>query len=166
MVGGDREATFVENYSVGNAGVKSRKENYHNPLFLLAMVEERLQTPLASTAQIVAAVESTIRAREGLPGRNVSARLVKRLESVAQFHDGLVPLHGRLFAQWLHYAFPYECPYPRTRAEAAKAMLLPSKGHTEEARLEKEKYQARKVLHQDLAGRLRVIYADGIASYA
>lgn len=22
------------------------------------------------------------------------------------------PLHGRLFAQWLHYVFPRECPFP------------------------------------------------------
>ncbi len=41
LVGGDREATFVENYSFGNAGLKSRKENYHHPRFLLAMVEEQ-----------------------------------------------------------------------------------------------------------------------------
>merc|ERR1719498_1923517 len=24
----------------------------------------------------------------------------------------MVPLHGRLFAQWLHYVFPRECPFP------------------------------------------------------
>merc|ERR1719476_151630 len=24
----------------------------------------------------------------------------------------MVPLHGRLFAQWLHHAYPRECPYP------------------------------------------------------
>jgi len=24
----------------------------------------------------------------------------------------VVPLHGRLFAQWLHHAYPRECPYP------------------------------------------------------
>jgi len=23
-----------------------------------------------------------------------------------------VPLHGRLFAQWMHHAFPRECPFP------------------------------------------------------
>jgi len=23
-----------------------------------------------------------------------------------------VPLHGRLFAQWMHHAYPLECPYP------------------------------------------------------
>merc|ERR1719491_1021936 len=35
-----------------------------------------------------------------------------RLEQIATHHGGLVPLHGRLFAQWLHYVFPRECPYP------------------------------------------------------
>merc|ERR1719499_990102 len=31
---------------------------------------------------------------------------------VANFHNGVVPLHGRLFAQWLHHLFPHTCPYP------------------------------------------------------
>merc|ERR1719387_3179833 len=44
--------------------------------------------------------------------RNVSAPLVKALWQVAALHDGNVPLHSRLFAQWMHYAFPHECPYP------------------------------------------------------
>jgi len=27
-------------------------------------------------------------------------------------HSGQVPLHGRLFAQWMHHAYPRECPFP------------------------------------------------------
>merc|ERR1719157_39189 len=38
--------------------------------------------------------------------------LVTRLDEIATHHGGLVPLHGRLFAQWLHHAYPRECPYP------------------------------------------------------
>jgi hypothetical protein len=38
--------------------------------------------------------------------------LTEQLNSIAEMHDGKVPLHGRLFAQWLHYAFPRECPFP------------------------------------------------------
>merc|ERR1719310_2702564 len=45
-------------------------------------------------------------------GSNISARARDRLDEVAAHHDGKVPLHGRLFAQWLHYAFPQDCPYP------------------------------------------------------
>merc|ERR1719310_788642 len=45
-------------------------------------------------------------------GSNISARARDRLDEVAAHHDGKLPLHGRLFAQWLHYAFPQDCPYP------------------------------------------------------
>lgn len=38
--------------------------------------------------------------------------LTVQLEQIAAVHGGVVPLHGRLFAQWLHYAFPQECPFP------------------------------------------------------
>merc|ERR1719189_1114442 len=37
-----------------------------------------------------------------------------RLNEIATNHAGLVPLHGRLFAQWLHHAYPRECPFPHT----------------------------------------------------
>ena len=43
----------------------------------------------------------------------VTTQLVAQLEAIAEVHSGEVPLHGRLFAQWLHYAFQYECPYPQ-----------------------------------------------------
>jgi hypothetical protein len=38
--------------------------------------------------------------------------LAEQLDQIAEMHGGKVPLHGRLFAQWLHYAFPRECPFP------------------------------------------------------
>merc|ERR1719217_1770141 len=44
--------------------------------------------------------------------RKLSPALVETLQQVAAVHDGAVLLHSRLFAQWLHYAFPHECPYP------------------------------------------------------
>merc|ERR1719145_94251 len=42
----------------------------------------------------------------------ISAPLRTQLEEIASAHGGQVPIHGRLFAQWLHYAFPRECPFP------------------------------------------------------
>ena len=44
-------------------------------------------------------------------------------------HDGLVVIHGRLFAQWLHHAYPQECPMPpsmglRLRQELPKDFTL------------------------------------------
>merc|ERR1719384_1021376 len=35
-----------------------------------------------------------------------------RLDDIADRHQGRVPLHGRLFMQWLHHAYPRECSFP------------------------------------------------------
>jgi len=51
---------------------------------------------------------------------HLTASLRRQLEEIAAAHGGQVPIHGRLFAQWLHYAFPRECPFPH-RAGAASA---------------------------------------------
>lgn len=48
-------------------------------------------------------------------------RLQDKLRTIASQHDGQVPLHGRLFAQWLHFAFPQECPFPSV-LESATAL--------------------------------------------
>merc|ERR1719510_1381210 len=44
--------------------------------------------------------------------RTLAPGLVRHLEEIANQHGGVVPLHGRLFAQWMHHAYPRECPYP------------------------------------------------------
>jgi len=44
----------------------------------------------------------------------------QRLAEIAQINDGKIPLQGRLFAQWMHHAFPMECPYPHERGTLAK----------------------------------------------
>merc|ERR1740120_133733 len=38
--------------------------------------------------------------------------LWNRLDEIADRHGGAVQIHGRLFAQWMHHAFPTECPFP------------------------------------------------------
>jgi len=42
----------------------------------------------------------------------LTRQLRQRLDEVAGHHGGMVPLHGRLFAQWMHHVYPRECPYP------------------------------------------------------
>jgi len=42
----------------------------------------------------------------------LSTKLRQRLDEIAAHHEGMVPLHGRLFAQWMHHVYPRECPYP------------------------------------------------------
>merc|ERR1719491_1644475 len=50
----------------------------------------------------------------------IEGSLSEQLAKIAATHDGVVPLHGRLFAQWLHYTFPRECPFPHKAGTAAK----------------------------------------------
>lgn len=51
------------------------------------------------------------------------ATLSTRLDQIARRHGGKVPLHGRLFETWLHFAFPSECPLP-LKAPAAKDLSV------------------------------------------
>ena len=62
----------------------------------------------ASIAHIVSGMHSdTVDAP-----RNLSSTLLARLDEIANYHGGSVPLHGRLFAQWMHHAYPRECQFP------------------------------------------------------
>merc|ERR1719401_1134443 len=42
----------------------------------------------------------------------ISSTLLERLYQIVARNGGMVPLHARLFAQWMHHVFPKECPYP------------------------------------------------------
>merc|ERR1719210_1232467 len=44
--------------------------------------------------------------------RQLPETLLSRLDQVAAHNGGEVPLHGRLFAQWMHHAYPLDCPFP------------------------------------------------------
>jgi len=78
---------------------------------LLDSLEHSFKAPAVPPAAILAAVASL--GSSSVPaGRTMQPTLVKRLEDIASHHGGVVPLHGRLFAQWMHHAYPRECPYP------------------------------------------------------
>mmetsp|Transcript_5064 Transcript_5064/g.11773 ORF Transcript_5064/g.11773 Transcript_5064/m.11773 type:complete len:575 (-) Transcript_5064:229-1953(-) len=52
--------------------------------------------------------------------------LRQQLLKISRANHGRVPLHGRLFAQWLHYAFPSECPFPHVSGSVDKYELPPN----------------------------------------
>merc|ERR1719287_470888 len=52
---------------------------------------------------------------------HLDGNMVDQLNKVAQKHGGMVPLHSRLFAQWLHYVFPLECPFPHKAGATSSA---------------------------------------------
>jgi len=84
---------------------------------LLGHLEERLGAPDGSPAEI-AALASSLASATRAAGRDLSAPLMDKLQDVAEHHGGHVPLHGRLFAQWMHLAYPMECPFPHLAGTA------------------------------------------------
>jgi len=78
---------------------------------LLAHLEQQIAAPEAKPEQILDLIALLPSATVPAP-RHISKSLVSHLNEIAQNHGGRVPLHGRLFAQWMHHAYPRECPYP------------------------------------------------------
>lgn len=78
---------------------------------LMAHIEQEVAAPSA-TAERIAAIVSALPSASRPSNRTLSAELRKRLDEVADYHGGEVPLHGRLFAQWMHHAYPRECVFP------------------------------------------------------
>jgi hypothetical protein len=78
---------------------------------LLGHLEEKIAAPEARPATIAALVENLPSPTIKHP-RKLSAQLIARLDDIAAVHGGVVPLHARLFSQWMHHAYPRECPFP------------------------------------------------------
>jgi hypothetical protein len=78
---------------------------------LLGHLEQSLAKKDVSPQEVAALVSNLPSSTVSAP-RNLSQILLQRLEAVAALHHGTVPLHGRLFGQWMHHAYPRECPYP------------------------------------------------------
>jgi len=102
---------------------------------LLNEIEGKVQSPTVEPERLLHLVgnmsSSSVDAPWQLP--NV---MEQRLKDIASHHDGEVPLHGRLLGEWLHYAFPNECPYPHIAEEATA--LTPSHWLDKSASIDKE----------------------------
>jgi len=78
---------------------------------MMGHLEREIQAPHATAERILGLV-SALPSASVPANRTLSAGLVRKLEEVAAHHGGVIPLHGRLFAQWMHFAYPRECVYP------------------------------------------------------
>merc|ERR1740121_1876926 len=78
---------------------------------LMSSLERAIGGPSAEPSRIAELVSALPSDTVDAP-RTVPAAQIQRLEEIAKLHSGSVPLHGRLFAQWMHHAYPRECPYP------------------------------------------------------
>jgi len=80
---------------------------------MMGKLEIDIAEPTALPETIISLVQSMASSSIAAP-RVLADSLVGKLFQVAAAHGGRVPLHGRLFAQWMHHAFPRECPFPHT----------------------------------------------------
>merc|ERR1719277_1999325 len=78
---------------------------------LLRNLESQLREPAAKPEDILEKV-SFLESDTVAAPRNISSALQARLNQIGEIHGGRVPLHGRLFAQWMHHTYPRECPFP------------------------------------------------------
>mmetsp|Transcript_131418 Transcript_131418/g.239030 ORF Transcript_131418/g.239030 Transcript_131418/m.239030 type:complete len:566 (-) Transcript_131418:257-1954(-) len=88
---------------------------------LMGEIEVEIGAPTATPKEILAVVgnmTSQTTLDDDAPP-HLKGSLTTQLKEVANANGGKVPLHGRLFAQWLHYAFPRECPFPHKTGVAA-----------------------------------------------
>jgi hypothetical protein len=75
-------------------------------------VYQHLEAALPASSDGTWPADNIVGAIEGIFEANLSSSLIERFGEVSKYHGGRVPLHGRLLAQWLHFVFPRECPYP------------------------------------------------------
>jgi len=85
---------------------------------LLAQIERAVAAPTASASTLIAITSKLTSSTVEWPPGTFPEVLVQRLEQVAARNGGSVPLHGRIFSQWLHFVFPLECPYPHASGSA------------------------------------------------
>merc|ERR1719454_391536 len=85
---------------------------------MMSEVEHGIAAPTGAPGTIVRIVSQISSDTVNAP-RNLTVDLTNKLEDIARRHGGRVPLHGRLFAQWMHHAFPNECPHPHVSGTTA-----------------------------------------------
>jgi hypothetical protein len=106
---------MISNYMQGASNCISSTNHYlvccvSECEYVLNDIEEEIGSPVALATDILPLVGNMTNFDDDQP--KIDDALRKQLFHIADVHGGKVPLHGRLFAQWLHYVFPSECPFP------------------------------------------------------
>jgi len=87
---------------------------------LLGDLEQKLGASKAKPTAIATLVTNLASSTVAAPHR-ITDSLLGRLDEIAAANGGVVPLHSRLFAQWLHHIFPRECSYPHMSGTTSAA---------------------------------------------
>merc|ERR1719512_176231 len=112
----DRPSVVITNYMISQTNCLTASGFYSVCCSdecegLRKRLEEDIAAPTAEASQIAKLVSALHSDTVDAP-RNLSTALLERLHGIAKLHGGQVPLHGRLFSQWMHHAYPRECPFP------------------------------------------------------
>ena len=78
---------------------------------ILGHVEKEVRGPTAHPTEI-ANIIVNLPSASVAAGRKLSTTLMQRLTELGIHHGNRIPIHGRLLAQWMHLAYPRECPFP------------------------------------------------------
>jgi hypothetical protein len=90
---------------------------------ILTEIEQNIGMPAALPNDILRVVKNiTSPSHEDDTPPVLDGPLAAQLQKLADLHGGVVPLHGRLFSQWLHYVFPRECAFPHKAGTIAVQM--------------------------------------------
>jgi hypothetical protein len=76
---------------------------------LMNELERKIQAPATTPESLLGVISNLTSVEDARLPRDSS---LVRLRDIANVNGGQVPLHGRLFAEFLHYAFPMDCPFP------------------------------------------------------
>jgi len=85
---------------------------------LMNELEGTVRAPTASPEQLLALIGNLSSSTVDAP-RQLPHSLEEKLNAIGSRHGGRVPLHGRLLMQWMHFAFPADCPFPQVSEDAS-----------------------------------------------
>eukprot|EP00928_Gymnodinium_smaydae_P025507 TRINITY_DN2028_c0_g1_i8.p1 TRINITY_DN2028_c0_g1~~TRINITY_DN2028_c0_g1_i8.p1 ORF type:complete len:569 (+),score=113.78 TRINITY_DN2028_c0_g1_i8:99-1805(+) len=114
----DNPRVLVANYVLSGINCLGESAYYNQCCInecenLVEHLEREIKSPDATPERIVEVIPSL-----SLSKRRLEPKLLQRLQAIADNNGGRVILHSRLFAQWIHYVFPRECPYPQVWKDA------------------------------------------------
>merc|ERR1719482_1686344 len=87
---------------------------------ILGDLEQKIGASQAKPTTIATLVANLASSTVAAP-HQIPSNLIGRLEEISAKNGGLVPLHSRLFAQWMHHIFPRECSYPHMSGTTSAA---------------------------------------------
>merc|ERR1719401_2513613 len=115
---------------------------------LLGHLETLIASPEAEPGH-VATLVADLPSSSVQGSRKLSEPLIYRLNEIGEVHGGKVPLHGRLFAQWMHHAYPRECLFPPVSGSTSPPSLNEWLGDMEATREEMERISSQEVLDHE-----------------